>query len=103
MPIFYKIITLFFGKEKNSISTSTGIQTKKEILKKFFIILPIIALIDILAQLCLYVYCFIDPNGQIIGFRNTDINLKIIHEEDLFFIVGIDIFFRYFSFNFFKK
>lgn len=88
---FYKLVTICKVKE-NKISTSVGVQTKKEMLKKFFVILPIIAFIDIFAQLCLYCFPFFDRKGYVLGIGYDK---KIIHERDLFFLVGIDIFFRY--------
>ena len=95
----YKLITLFKEKEKsNKITTSEGIKTKQNMLRLFFQILPLIALIDTCAQLCLYVFSYIDPNGVILGIGKDSENndkLKIINEYDLFFIVGIDILFRY--------
>jgi hypothetical protein len=96
----YKVITLFKEKEKtNKITTSEGIKTKQNMLRFFFQILPLIALIDTCAQLCLYVFSYIDPNGIILGIRKKNENEEdkpiIINEYDLFFIVGIDILFRY--------
>ena len=95
----YKLITLFKEKEKsNKITTSEGIKTKQNMVRLFFQILPLIALIDTCAQLCLYVFSYIDPNGIILGIGTDSENnekKKIIHEYDLFFIVGIDILFRY--------
>ena len=95
----YKLITLFKEKEKsNKITTSEGIKTKQNMLRLFFQILPLIALIDTCAQLCLYIFSYIDPNGIILGIGEDNAGenkKKIIHEYDLFFIVGIDILFRY--------
>ena len=96
----YKLITLFKEKEKtNKITTSEGIKTKQNMLRLFFQILPLIALIDTCAQLCLYAFSYIDPNGIILGIRKKNENEEdkpiIINEYDLFFIVGIDILFRY--------
>ena len=87
----YKLVTVCRVKE-NKVITSVGVQTKKEMSKKFFIILPIIALIDIFAQLCLYSFSFFDPKGYVLGIGYET---KIIHDRDIFFLVGIDIFFRY--------
>jgi len=65
-------------------------------MKKFFIILPLIAIIDIFAQLCLYIFCIFDEKGTILGIGKEDKRgNNIIHDEDLFFIVSIDILFRY--------
>ena len=91
---FYKIITIFGNKQNQNPNPSTSVEekTKKEMLKKFFIILPLIAFIDTLAQLCLYFFSFIDDQGIVLGVGHSK---KIIREQDLFFLVGIDIFFRY--------
>ena len=91
---FYKIITIFGNKQNQNPNPSTSVEekTKKEMLKKFFIILPLIAFIDTLAQLCLYSFSFLDNKGIVLGVGQSK---KIIHEQDLFFLVGIDIFFRY--------
>ena len=91
---FYKIITIFGNKQNQNPNPSTSVEekTKKEMLKKFFIILPLIAFIDTLAQLCLYSFSFLDDKGFVLGVGQSK---KIIHEQDLFFLVGIDIFFRY--------
>lgn len=90
----YKIITIFGNKQNQNPNPSTSVEekTKKEMLKKFFIILPLIAFIDTLAQLCLYSFSFLDNKGIVLGVGQSK---KIIHEQDLFFLVGIDIFFRY--------
>ena len=90
----YKLITIFSGKDKKKDITTIGVQTKKEIIKKALLIIPLIALIDISAQLCLYGFSYCDKKGEILvgGKKYED---KYIHERDLFFVVGIDIFFRY--------
>ena len=90
----YKLITIFSENEKKKDMTSIGVQTKKEMVKKALLILPLIAIIDILAQLCFYSFSFIDDNGDVlVGGKNYED--KLIHEEELFFVVGIDILFRY--------
>ena len=90
----YKLITIFSENEKKKDMTSIGVQTKKEMVKKALLILPLIAIIDILAQLCFYSFSFIDRNGEVL-VGGEKYKSKLIHEEDLFFVVGIDIFFRY--------
>ena len=91
----YILITLFKEKEKPSqITTSEGIKTKQSMLRKFFQILPLIALIDTCAQLCLYVFSYIDPDGITLGIGKKR-GEKIIRDDDLFFVVAIDILFRY--------
>jgi hypothetical protein len=89
----YILITLFKEKEKSSkITTSEGVKTRKNMFRIFFQILPLIALIDTCAQLCLYVFSYIDPDGNVLGINKDQ---KIIYDKDLFFIVAIDILFRY--------
>lgn len=91
----YKLISLFKEKERTSkITTSEGVKTKKSMLRIFFQILPLIALIDTLAQLCLYVFSYIDSNGDILGI-GKERDLKVIRDDNLFFVVAIDILFRY--------
>ena len=89
----YILIKLIKKEEKNKITTE-GIKTKRDMLKKFFIYLPIIALIDLLAQLCLFIFTYIDTKGTILGIGTKNGN-GIINDEDLFFVVSIDILFRY--------
>ena len=86
----YILVKLFKKKQKNKITTS-AVQTKKG-MRKFFIYLPLIALIDTLAQLCLFSFSYIDSKDYILGIGKKD---KIIHDEDLFFVVIIDIMVRY--------
>ena len=88
----YILIKLFKKNEKSKITTSAGVKTKKRMIRKFFIYLPLIAIIDTLAQLCLYCFSYIDSDGYILGIGKKD---KIIHDEDLFFVVIIDIMVRY--------
>lgn len=91
----YKLINLFKEKEKNNNKiTSEGQKTKQNMLRLFFQILPLIALIDTCAQLCLYVFSYIDPDGNVLGIGKGR-DEKIIRDDDLFFVVAIDILFRY--------
>ena len=87
----YMLLKLFKKKQKTKITTS-AVQTKKGMLRKFFIYLPLIALIDTLAQLCLFSFSYIDSKDYILGIGKKE---KIIHDEDLFFVVIIDIMVRY--------
>ena len=87
----YILVKLFKKKQKSKITTS-AVQTKKGMVRKFFIYLPLIALIDTLAQLCLFSFSYIDSKDYILGIGKKD---KIIHDEDLFFVVIIDIMVRY--------
>ena len=87
-----KLINLFTKKENStSLSISIGNKTKNKMKKIFFIYLSFIAIIDIMAQFCFYIFSFIDSEGKILKeTKNT-----IIKEEDLYFIVLIDIISRY--------
>ena len=89
---FYILFKMIKSKKTKIRITSEGVKTKKNMIRIFFIILPLIALIDTLAQLCLYIFSFLDNGQTILGFG---IDKKIIYDEDLFFVVGLDIFFRY--------
>ena len=91
----YILVKLFINKENNKITTSEGVKTKKNMLKIFFRFLPLIALIDILAQLCLFCFAYIDQDGNILGIGKKERQQKIVHDEDLFFVVVIDIVLRY--------
>ncbi len=83
------------GKDKNEITTSEGEKTKKRFQKRFFIYLPLIAFIDFFAQLCLFSYSFIVSGKKKIGVKILD--------QDLFFVVTIDILFRYLFSRIFLK
>lgn len=90
----YILIKLIINKDKNKVTTSEGEKTKKNMSKIFFIYLPIIALIDFMAQLCLFLFSYIDKKGSILGM-NKGQNTKVIYDQDLFFVVAIDIVCRY--------
>ena len=89
----YILIKFIKNKEKKRI-TNEGAKTKQNMLKIFFVILPSIALIDTIAQLCLFIFSYIDTEGTILGIGKEN-GEGIIHDEDLFFVVSIDILFRY--------
>ena len=81
-------------KSKNTIKqiqlkTFQNLITKGDIKKKFYFYLLIIAIIDFIAQLCLFLYSYIVPKGQLL----EDVAIK---EENLYFVVLIDIISRYF-------
>lgn len=88
----YKLVNICIVKKKKDekVYTSIEVKTKKEMLKIFFMILPLIAFIDILAQLCLYIFSFYPGES-------------FIKDRDLYFLVGIDIFFRYIFSRIFLK
>ena len=87
------IIILFnkCKKETNSIITTEGLKTKKEMKHKFYFYLSMIAIIDFLAQLCLtkFIFAYIIPN-EMIENKGT-----FIEKENLYFVVLIDIISRY--------
>lgn len=72
------------------------IEQKKEMREKFFRIILIIAIIDIIAQLCLLGFSYIDVHGCTLGFDSEKCGNKLkINEDDLIFTVAINILFRY--------
>jgi hypothetical protein len=83
----FVVINSFLKKEDNNkITTHEGELTKKNMRRKFFLYLPLIAFIDIIAQLCLFnqAYLHSAPNEK-----------PPIKQEDLYFVVMIDILSRY--------
>ena len=89
---FYILIKYIKKKNKKLSMTTEGVKTRKNMFRIFLFILPLIALIDIAAQLCLYIFAYFNNSVIILGIGKKT---KIIFDEDLFFIVGIDIAFRY--------
>jgi hypothetical protein len=88
------------NKDNSSkISSIQGLRTKKEMNHKFFFYLSSIALIDFLAQLCLsnFLFSYIVPNEMINNHG------KFLEEEDLYFVVFIDISSRYIFSRIFLK
>ena len=83
----------------SKISSVQGLKAKKEMNHKFFLYLSSIALIDFLAQLCLssFLFSYIVPNEMI---KNHG---KFLEEEDLYFVVFIDIISRYIFSRIFLK
>ena len=77
-------------------------EQKDEMKNKFFLIIIIIALVDIIAQLCLLVFSYYDTDGCTLGFsddcldRDKKGRKTKINEDDLIFTVAINILFRYF-------
>ena len=70
-------------------------EQKDEMKKNFFLIMIIIAIVDIVAQLCLLVFSYYDTDGCTLGFlEKCSKNVKI-NEDDLIFTVAINIIFRY--------
>ena len=76
------------NSKSNKKPTSQELKTKSDMRKKFFFYLPSIAIIDLIAQLCLFSYSYIIPKGGLL-------DNYLIHEENLYFVVLIDIISRY--------
>jgi hypothetical protein len=96
------IIILFTKCNKDNsskISSIQGLRAKQEMNHKFFFYLSSIALIDFLAQLCLsnFLFSYIVPNEMINNHG------KFLEEEDLYFVVFIDISSRYIFSRIFLK
>ena len=72
---------------ENSI-TSQGVKTKNKMKKIFYFYLPIIALIDFIAQFLLFLFSLTIPKNKL----SQD---EIIEDENLYFVVLIDIISRY--------
>ena len=68
---------------------------KKDLNFNFFLIMSVIAIIDIIAQYCLLIFSYYDRNGCAIGFSSNCYNKSKINEDDLIFNVAINIVFRY--------
>jgi hypothetical protein len=91
----FVVINSFLKKEDNNkITTHEGELTKNNMRRKFFLYLPLIAFIDIIAQLCLFnqAYLHSAPNEK-----------PPIKQEDLYFVVMIDILSRYLFSRFILK
>ena len=82
------LINKFNNSKSKNISPSRDSKAKSEMTKKFFFYLSIIAIIDFIAQLCLFFYSYIIPKGGLL-------DNYIIREENLYFVVLIDIISRY--------
>ena len=82
-----------------NINKINEINSQKEIRKKklksnFFLIISVIAIVDIIAQYCLLFFSYYDIDGCAIGFSSI-CNKEKINEDDLIFTVAINIIFRY--------
>ena len=64
--------------------------------------MAVIAVVDIIAQLCLLVFSYVDTNGCTLNFNSflCRTNKVKLNEDDLIFTVALNIFFRYISFFF---
>ena len=92
--IFVAVNSLIKKKENNKITTHEGELTQKNMRKKFFIYLPLIAFIDIIAQFCFFIQAYLHPEPN---------QKPPIRPEDLYFVVMIDIFSRYLFSRFILK
>ena len=92
--IIVAINSILKKKGNNKITTHEGELTQKNMRKKFFLYLPLIAFIDIIAQLCLFNQAYLNdgPNKK-----------PPIKPEDLYFVVMIDILSRYLFSRFILK
>ena len=81
--------------KSNKVTTANGEKDVEKMKKKSFLYLSIIAIIDIIAQLCLLIFTFIIDKKEILEEES-------IKSEDLYFTVLIDIISRYIT-NTFKS
>ena len=72
----------------NTNITSQGLKEKSKMQKLFYFYLPTLAAIDFTAQLCLFFFSFLIPKNELV--RD-----EAIEEENLYFVVLIDIISRY--------
>ena len=65
--------------------------------KRFIIIMLVISISDIIAQLCLLIFSYIDIYGCTLNFNEDKCNThkSRINEDDLIFTVALNIIFRY--------
>ena len=82
-------------KEKDLVSIKE--QERIDMKKRFFIIMAVIAVVDIIAQLCLLVFSYVDTNGCTLNFNSflCRTNKVKLNEDDLIFTVALNIVFRY--------
>ena len=80
-----------------TVTTQEGERTMQSMKKIFFFLLSLIAIIDFIAQFCLFIFSYIDTEGTVLKDE------RFIKEEDLYFVVFIDIISRYFFSKFFLK
>ena len=82
MTLINKLISKF------KTTTSEAKEREKDMRKKSFFYLSIIAVIDIIAQFCLFLFSWVIP-------EKNPLEEEVIKEENLYFVVSIDIFSRY--------
>ena len=71
------------------------VQEANQMRKRFIIIMLIISISDIIAQLCLLIFSYIDKKGSTLNFDNSSNDKLQINEDDLIFTVALNIIFRY--------
>ena len=86
------------NRETYKIVPPTAIKANMK--KYFFILFSIIAIIDFIAQFCMFIFPFFDPKNKILEEQSKK---TIIKEEDLYFVVLIDIISRYIFSKFILK
>ena len=86
------------NRETYKIVPPTAIKANMK--KYFFILFSIIAIIDFIAQFCMFIFPFFDPDNNILVEQSKN---TIIKEEDLYFVVLIDIISRYIFSKFILK
>ena len=82
MTLINKLISKF------RTTTSEAKEREKDMKKKSLFYLSIIAVIDIIAQFCLFLFSWVIP-------EKNPLEEEVIKEENLYFVVSIDIFSRY--------
>ena len=88
----------YSNRETYKIVPPTAIKANMK--KYFFILFSIIAIIDFIAQFCMFIFPFFDPDNNILVEQSKN---TIIKEEDLYFVVLIDIISRYIFSKFILK
>ena len=74
--------------DKFKTTTSEAKEREKDMRKKSFFYLSIIAVIDFIAQFCLFLFSWVILKSKLL-------EKEVIRDENLYFIVSIDIFSRY--------
>ena len=80
------LIDKYRNREKKV--SSQNLKIKKEMDNRKYFFMPILAVFDFIAQLTLFTFSFIVPRGKLL----EDVSIS---EEDLYFVVLIDIISRY--------
>jgi hypothetical protein len=88
------LIDKYRNREKKV--SSQNLKIKKEMDNRKYFFMPILAVFDFIAQLTLFTFSFIVPRGKLL----EDVSIS---EEDLYFVVLIDIISRYIFSKFILK